>query len=47
MVSDFPQNECSKRAKQKLQVLPRETTARWYCYRGASPDSVGEDFIRS
>lgn len=42
MAAGFPQGECPKRPKQKLQVIHSETTATFYCFDGASPDSVQE-----
>lgn len=40
MAAGFLQGECPKRPKQKLQVVQCETTATFYCFSGASPDSV-------
>lgn len=38
MAAGFPQSECPKRPKEKLQVIHSETTATFYCFHGASPD---------
>lgn len=42
MAAGFPQGQCPKRPKQKLQVIHSETTATFYCFDGASPNSVQE-----